>query len=172
MQPVPPPNERLRYWSQSVAAGEKAKSATPSKIFCVHRWSSFLQQRWFIASAWLAGSPDWAPVSKNLAWVLSLSLLVAALWRFKQGFSLVRYQRNLRVLRHYTVKPAEIPWSNDVLYLGMGFRWTALHTRRLHQAAMNPANRRLTLNLPRIYQALRRFERVTEHYPSDSVQRI
>lgn len=25
VQPVPPPNERLRYWSQSVAAGEKAK---------------------------------------------------------------------------------------------------------------------------------------------------
>lgn len=124
----------------------------------------------FIGSAWLASTPDWVPVGQSAAIGLSLSLLGASIWRFKQGWSLIRYQRNLRTLRRYSVKPNEIPWSNEVLYLGMGFRWTALHTRRLHQA-MNPSNQHYA-EPTRIYQALRRFERATEHYPSESVQRL
>ncbi len=124
----------------------------------------------FVGSAWLAATPAWVPVSAPTALAISLGLLGASFWRARQAWEVMRYQRNLRTLKRYSLKPSEIPWSNEVLYLGMGFRWTALHTRRLHQA-LHPANRRY-VEPTCLYKAIRRFERVTEHSANPTVQRL
>ncbi|TCJ20183.1 type IV conjugative transfer system coupling protein TraD [Parasulfuritortus cantonensis] len=124
----------------------------------------------FVGSAMLAATPPWVPVSAPTAMALSLGLLVGALWRGRQAWTVLRYQRNLRTLRRYSLKPSEIPWSNEVLYLGMGFRWTALHTQRLHQAQL-PKNRRYA-EQTRLYKAIRRFELTAEHDPRPRIQQL
>jgi len=124
----------------------------------------------FIASAWLATQPDWVPFATAPVMLLSLLLWIAALWRFRQAWKLLRYQRNLRTLRRYALKPSEIPWSKDVLFLGLGFRWTAIHTQRLYDA-MRPKNRRY-VEPSSIYQWLRRFELAHEHDPRPRIQAL
>jgi conjugal transfer pilus assembly protein TraD len=124
----------------------------------------------FVGSAWLAATPAWVPVSAPTALAISLGLLGASFWRARQAWEVLGYQRNLRTLKRYSLKPSEIPWSNEVLYLGMGFRWTALHTRRLHQA-LHPNNRHY-VEPSRLYKAIRRFERATEHSANPTTQRL
>jgi conjugative coupling factor TraD (TOL family) len=117
----------------------------------------------FLGSAWLATIPAWLPVNRQWALILALALLFASIWRFRQGWGVLNYQRNLRTLKGYTLKPSAIPWSNEVLYLGLGFRWTALHTRRLHQS-LSPNNRRY-VEPSWLYKTIRRMERAWEHDP-------
>lgn len=124
----------------------------------------------FVGSAMLASTPPWVPVSAPTALAMALGLLVGALWRGHQAWTVLRYQRNLRTLRRYSLKPSEIPWSREVLYLGMGFRWTALHTQRLHQALL-PRNRRYA-EPSRLYKAIRRIEQAVEHDSRPHVQRL
>ena len=61
-------------------------------------------------------------------------LLLHATWRTWQGVRIVRYRRNLRRLKRYTLGPEAIPHSSEKLFLGMGFRWDQRHTQRLHEA--------------------------------------
>ncbi|MBK6742679.1 MAG: type IV conjugative transfer system coupling protein TraD [Hydrogenophilales bacterium] len=117
----------------------------------------------FVGSTLLASAPDWLPVSRPIALTLALGLLLASAWRIQQAGVVLRYQRNLRTLKGYSLKPRDIPWSNEVLYLGLGFRWTALHTRRLHQS-LSPENRRY-VEPTWFYQTIRRMERAWEHDP-------
>jgi hypothetical protein len=118
----------------------------------------------FIGSAVMAAAPPWIPVGPELSWGMSLALLAGSAWRTSQAWEVIRYQGNLRLLKRYALKPNDIPWSNEVLFLGMGFRWTALHTRRLNDA-MQPRNRRY-VEPSWLYRTLRRFERKYEHHPN------
>lgn len=83
-------------------------------------------------AAWLAWSAPalWmttAAVGRGAA----VGLLCIAAVRLRQGLRVVRFQRNLRRLPDYRLRPAQIPVSTIRLFLGTGFRWTQLHTRRL-----------------------------------------
>jgi conjugative coupling factor TraD (TOL family) len=122
----------------------------------------------FIGSAVMAAAPPWIPVGPELSWGLSLALLAGSAWRTSQAWEVIRYQGNLRLLKRYALKPNDIPWSKEVLFLGMGFRWTALHTRRLNDA-MQPRNRRY-VEPSWLYRTLRRFERKYEHHPNSNIQ--
>ena len=124
----------------------------------------------FIGSAVMAAAPPWIPVGPELSWGMSLPLLAGSAWRASQAWEVIRYQGNLRLLKRYALKPNDIPWSNEVLFLGMGFRWTALHTRRLNDA-MQPRNRRY-VEPSWLYRTLRRFERKYEHHPNPNIQRL
>ncbi len=121
----------------------------------------------FIGSAVMAAAPPWIPVGPELSWSMPLVLLAGSAWRASQAWEVIRYQGNLRLLKRYALKPNDLPWSNEVLFLGMGFRWTALHTRRLNDA-MQPRNRRY-VEPSWMHRTLRRFERKFEHHPNPNI---
>ncbi len=51
--------------------------------------------------------------------------------RFRQGYRIIAYRKTLKCLKEYKMSSTEIPTSNQRLFLGRGFRWTAQHTQRL-----------------------------------------
>jgi len=60
------------------------------------------------------------------------AVLFALAWiRARQGWRVIRYQRNLKRLPVYRLRPERIPVSRHKLFLGRGFRWTQKHTQRL-----------------------------------------
>ena len=64
--------------------------------------------------------------------LLAAALLFAhALRREMQARRVLRFQRHLRQPPHYVLAAERIPWSHYKLFLGRGFRWTAVHTQRL-----------------------------------------
>jgi conjugal transfer pilus assembly protein TraD len=61
-------------------------------------------------------------------------LLAMATARTHQALRVLRFQRNLRVLPTYRVTSDDIPWSEEEMFLGMGFWWEAHHTQLLYMA--------------------------------------
>lgn len=106
-------------------------------------------------------SDGWLLIPPAFALPIALGLLTLALVRVSQGLRVVRYQRNLRTLERYVLRPDEIPWSREHLFLGRGFRWDQRHTQRLHDAR-DPAARKY-VQQSRWYRWARRFEVWAEH---------
>lgn len=107
-----------------------------------------------IEQSWFVFPPEWGlPIA--------LVLVTLSLLRFVQGLKVVRYQRNLRTLKSYVLRPDEIPWSREHLFLGLGFRWDQRHTQRLYDSREPQAGRYVTQ--PWLYRAARRFEIWAEH---------
>ncbi len=67
----------------------------------------------------------------SLAYAAAGALFTLALWRARQAWRVIRYQRNLRRLPEYRLKASCIPVRRTKLFLGRGFRWTPRHTQRL-----------------------------------------
>ncbi|MBB3104444.1 conjugative coupling factor TraD (TOL family) [Azomonas macrocytogenes] len=53
--------------------------------------------------------------------------------RFRQGMTVLRYQRNLRRLPRYVMTSRQVPVSHQRLFIGLGFKWGQKHTQRLLQ---------------------------------------
>lgn len=83
--------------------------------------------------------------------------------RFRQAWSVRRYQRNLRRLPRYTLTSRQMPVSQQRLFLGRGFRWDQRHTHRLLQT-YRPEFRRY-VELPAWVQTVRRLEVRLEFAP-------
>ena len=95
-------------------------------------WSSSLAAVSLAAITWRA--PDLLMMTHQVAWGVSGGLVIWALWRFYQGWKVVRYQRGLRQSRKYTVPVSALNPDPRGLFLGRGFLWTAQHTQRLWDA--------------------------------------
>lgn len=67
----------------------------------------------------------------SLAYAGGIGLSLLGLLRFKQGFRIWRYQRNLKRMPTYAMSSKQLPVSQQRLFLGRGFLWTPLHTQRL-----------------------------------------
>ncbi len=94
----------------------------------VEFWSAFTAG----TAAAIALLAPWAlmmtpPVGYAAAFVLAC----LAVHRARQGWAVLRYQRNLRRLPAYSLPARKIPVSRRKLFLGRGFRWTQKHTQRL-----------------------------------------
>lgn len=97
----------------------------------VELWSSLTAT----ATGAIAVFAPWAlMLPPSLAYSAAGGLFLFALWRARQGFHVLRYQRNLRRLREYRCHASRIPVSHSKLFLGRGFRWTQRHTQRLRDA--------------------------------------
>jgi conjugative coupling factor TraD (TOL family) len=81
-----------------------------------------------------AAAPHWflltPVVGQGAAVVLGA---VSAYWLYK-GSYVLRYQRNLKRLKRYTLQESKVPVSNKSLFVGKGFNWTEKHTQRLHDS--------------------------------------
>lgn len=63
-----------------------------------------------------------------------LFFVFIAVWRGRQAFRLLQYQRHLKYSPRYEMASNQVPKSRKVLFLGRGFRWTQAHTERLYAA--------------------------------------
>lgn len=53
--------------------------------------------------------------------------------RGREAWRLVLYQKSLRVLPSYSMSGDQVPFSNEYVFLGRGFRWDKRHTMRVQQ---------------------------------------
>ncbi len=81
-------------------------------------------------------TPDTFLLSAGLSWALGGCLLGHAIWRGRAGVRNLRYRMNLRRQWPYVAGADAIPWSQQRLFLGRGFRWDQRHTQRLHEALL------------------------------------
>jgi conjugative coupling factor TraD (TOL family) len=92
---------------------------------------------WYSTAVSLAGVgllcvyPESFLLTANMAYMGAVGLSAFALWRFRQGYKIFRYQRNLKRMPKYTMSSHEMPVSQKQLFLGRGFLWTPTHTQRL-----------------------------------------
>lgn len=116
------------------------------------------------ATGTIAVLAPWAlMMPPGLAYATACALFTLALWRGRQGWRVIRYQRNLRRLRDYRIKASRIPVSRTRLFLGRGFRWTQRHTQRLRETLRPEAARYLAPG--RTYALARRIEHACERRP-------
>ena len=87
-------------------------------------------------------TPQTFLLPKDVSWAMGAAFLLLAGLRTAQGYLVLRYRWNLRHQHEYLVTADEIPWSEDQLFLGKGFRWDQRHTQRLHEARL-PLNQDL-----------------------------
>lgn len=127
----------------------------------VEWWSALA---FFSGSAAVLAKPAWLFVPAGSVPFIAGALGVLALWRFRQGLQVVDYQRNLRAVRRYVVRPDALPWSREKLFLGLGFRWDQRHTQRVVDARLPAARPYREPALP--YRWARQFERWAEHRPN------
>jgi conjugative coupling factor TraD (TOL family) len=80
------------------------------------------------------GAPGVFLLSPPWHWALAGALVAHAVWRGAGGVRILRYREQLRRQSHYAVTAAQIPWGQDRLFLGRGFRWDQRHTQRLLEA--------------------------------------
>tara|TARA_R110002072_G_scaffold209067_8_gene366542 strand:- start:7982 stop:10096 length:2115 start_codon:yes stop_codon:yes gene_type:complete len=94
----------------------------------VELWSTFTA----FAAATLAWLAPWAlMMPPGIALVTGAAFFCFGLWRGRQAWRVLRYQRHMRRLPHYQLRAEQIPMSRHKLFLGRGFRWTQQHTQRL-----------------------------------------
>ncbi|BFM18929.1 type IV conjugative transfer system coupling protein TraD (plasmid) [Maricurvus nonylphenolicus] len=79
-------------------------------------------------------APQTLMMPPSVAVVSAGCLGVLGIWRGRQAWRVLTYQRHLRRSPRYTMSSTQIPVSRAVLFLGRGFRWTQTHTERLYAA--------------------------------------
>jgi conjugative coupling factor TraD (TOL family) len=126
----------------------------------VEFWSAFASG----GAALVCGArPHLLLMSPEIGYGAAAALGLFALHRFRQGWTVVRYQRNLRRLKTYTLRADRIPVSRRKLFLGLGFRWTQRHTQRLRDTEREWA--RPYVEPGRLYRFARWTETGWEHHP-------
>ena len=80
----------------------------------------------------VALGPEYFMMTPGVGYGSAAALGLNGLWWIRRGYKVVRYRRNLRRRRRWSLKAAEIPVRRDRLFLGRGFRWGERHTQRLH----------------------------------------
>jgi conjugal transfer pilus assembly protein TraD len=107
--------------------------------------------------------PELLMLTPEMGLVVAALLLAHAVRRELQAQRVLRFQRHLRQPPRYELAADRIPWSNYKLFLGRGFRWTAIHTQRLVDSRRPEyAHFREPTAL---YRLARRFEMRHEHTP-------
>lgn len=79
-----------------------------------------------------AAAPHWFLMTPVVGQGAAVLLTIVALYWSVKGSYVLRYQRNLKRLKRFTMQESNVPISLKNLYLGKGFRWTERHTQRLH----------------------------------------
>lgn len=127
---------------------------------------------WSTCTAFAAGTLAWlAPwalmMPPGIAIATSLTLFGFGLWRGRQAWRVLRYQRHMRRLPVYQIRADQILVSDHKLFLGRGFRWTQQHTQRLRDT-LKPAVQRYVQPGP-LYQWARQREVMWESVPGLSL---
>ncbi|MCO8166203.1 type IV conjugative transfer system coupling protein TraD [Pseudomonas sp. 21LCFQ02] len=85
----------------------------------------------YLAAALCVLAPWTVALTPLFGLVAATGFLYLGTVRLKQAWRVLRYQANIRRLPKYSMTSAQMPISNDRLFIGRGFRWTQKHTQRL-----------------------------------------
>lgn len=102
-------------------------------------------------------------MTPSVALFSSICLSVLGLWRGRQAWHILRYQRNIKKNPRYVMASSKIPISRSCLFLGRGFRWNQTHTERLYAARDRRAEHYLQPSA--LTQWIRRKEFAWENTP-------
>ena len=89
--------------------------------------------------AWVG--PHWFLLTPSVGQGAAIALMLVSLYWIARGVKVVRYQRNLKRLKRFTMAERDVPVSPNFLYLGKGFRWGERHTQRLHDTRRTKSQR-------------------------------
>jgi len=121
-----------------------------------------------IAAGTLAWLAPWAlMMPPGIATATSLTFFGFGLWRGRQAWRVLRYQRHMKRLPEYQVRADQIPVSRYKLFLGKGFRWTQQHTQRLRDTLKPEVQRYVQPGT--LYQWARQKEVAWESIPGLSI---
>lgn len=99
----------------------------------VELWSSALA---LSMSSMVSGFHEWLYLPSAVASGASACFVGYGVWRFRQGFKIVRYQHRLLQLPRFKLRRDRVLVSRRQLYVGKGFRWEARHTQRLRDCLL------------------------------------
>ena len=85
-----------------------------------------------LCAAAAALGPEYLMMTPGVGYASAVALALYGAWWIARGARIVRYQRNLRRRRRWTMRAKKIPVRRERLFLGRGFRWSERHTQRLH----------------------------------------
>ncbi|MCU7818058.1 MAG: type IV conjugative transfer system coupling protein TraD [gamma proteobacterium symbiont of Lucinoma myriamae] len=86
----------------------------------------------FLGSSLVCVLAPWSlMMSAEIGYTMALILGYMGYERTQQALWVLRYQRNIRRVPGFSLRPDQIPVSLKKMYLGLGFRWTQKHTQRL-----------------------------------------
>lgn len=115
----------------------------------------------YTAAAVLLGiASEYAFAVPTVAYTLSGMFLTRAAVLYRRGWRIKRYQKQLTRLPLYRMRSKDLPVSNKVQFLGMGFEWTAVHTQRAYD--INLSHNRKYTQLPKGYRRVRKLELALE----------
>jgi conjugative coupling factor TraD (TOL family) len=120
----------------------------------VEAWSGIIA---ISAGGICAASPSLLMMTPSVAYGSAGVLVLFGTYRIRQGFRVLRYQRNLKHMSRFKMSSMKIPVYKKHLYLGRGFRWGQQHTQRLKDTLAPSARRFIEPSVT--YQAARRMER-------------
>lgn len=107
-------------------------------------------------------APKFFLMPSSVASAACAGFLLLAAVRARQGYRVLMYQRNIRRLSTYQLRPEQVPVSRLKLFLGRGFRWSQVHTQRLLMTR-DPAAARYR-DQGRLYYWVRSLELRFEHH--------
>ncbi|MBC7501840.1 MAG: type IV conjugative transfer system coupling protein TraD [Herminiimonas sp.] len=108
-------------------------------------------------------APESLLLTPDMGAIAGCATLAFGAVRARQASRVMRYQRGLKRYKLTYVAPHKIPVSNDMLYIGQGFRWTQLHTQRKTDAMRYEA--KPFVDPSKWIERARRFERWAEKKP-------
>jgi conjugative coupling factor TraD (TOL family) len=114
----------------------------------------------FVATALVLAMPEAFLLNHPAAVAAATALMAAGTWRLRQARRISRHRRAVRVLAPYALRPDDLPWSRQAVFLGLGFEWTVRHTQRMALLAL-PENEKL-----RRAPAWARWARAVERDPN------
>jgi len=85
-----------------------------------------------LCAAVAALGPEYLMMTPGVGYGSAAALGLYGAWWIARGARIVRYQRNLRRRRRWTMRAKKIPVGRERLFIGRGFRWGERHTQRLH----------------------------------------
>ncbi|POP51566.1 type IV conjugative transfer system coupling protein TraD [Zhongshania marina] len=115
-------------------------------------------------------APSMLMMAETIGYGSGAVLIAFGLHRFRQGYAVLRYQKNLKKLSRFQMSAKQIPCYKSYLYLGKGFKWEQKHTQRLKDT-LSPQSRKYIRPSP-MYDAVRKFERASERGPLSPIANL
>ena len=136
-------------------------SAQPKEVLLRDIFEYVPATAYLFAALFLLLASELAFVIPTVAFALAGLFLLRAAVLFRRGWRVRRYQKRLVNLPIYRMRVRDLPVSNKVHFLGMGFAWTTVHTQRVYDLIQS-ANAKY-IQPPRGYKRGRALEVKLEH---------
>lgn len=85
-----------------------------------------------VAASMSVAAPYYWMMTEPVAYACASAFGYVGYRYLDDALRLSKYQRNIRTLRPYTIKPKDLPVSKNKSFLGLGYRWQSIHTQRLY----------------------------------------